>query len=108
MELTDYIKDCIKRIEKTYNSKVIFTKELIKEIIAFDEISSGCEFMDWLNKKLYLIMETEIDYKNYEDLDNDDDNENFCCRCENFVKENLDCGYCRKCSIAVYEECKED
>jgi hypothetical protein len=33
---------------------------------------------------------------------------NFCMRCENFVIETLDCGYCKKCSEAVLKECEEE
>jgi len=33
---------------------------------------------------------------------------NFCVRCENFVKEALDAGYCKKCSEAVLKECEDE
>lgn len=39
----------------------------------------------------------------------DNDNEgNMCVRCQCFVKEQLDSGYCKKCAEVVWEECKED
>lgn len=38
----------------------------------------------------------------------DNNGNNFCVRCENFVAESLDAGYCNKCREAVWKECEEE
>jgi len=39
---------------------------------------------------------------------NEMENENFCVRCEKFVEEELDSGYCKVCSNIEYNELCED
>jgi hypothetical protein len=57
-----------------------------------------------------MLMSEHLDKKNPKNkcLCKDDKCNNFCCRCENFVKEKLDAGYCKKCSIAVWKELEEE
>lgn len=50
---TAFVKECIKRIEKSYNTKVLIRPAIIEEINIMYPISSGCWFMDWLNHRLY-------------------------------------------------------
>ena len=79
-----FIKNCIKRIEKTYSTNIILTPQLQEEINNMYPISSGCWFIDWLNHRLYaevmmnnMTNEVKIpDYKDCEDLcDSDEEDE---------------------------------
>jgi hypothetical protein len=57
-----------------------------------------------------MLMSEHLDKTNQKNkcLCDEDKCNNFCCRCENFVKEDLDAGYCKKCSIAVWKEIEEE
>jgi len=78
-----FIKNCIKRIEKTYSTNIILTPQLQEEINNMYPISSGCWFIDWLNHRLYaevmmnnMTNEVKIpDYKDCEDLCDSDSEE---------------------------------
>lgn len=89
MSFNAYITECIKYIEYNYSSKeewadksssiIEFTDELVCEINAVHDMTSGCEFIDWLNHRLFIVIQTKRilageDYVEYkDDLSNPDD-----------------------------------
>ena len=50
----------------------------------------------------------EVPIQNLEHENPPNNGNNFCVRCENFVDEPLDAGYCKKCSEAIWKECEEE
>ena len=54
-----YVCDLIKSIEHTYKVRVILTDEITREINELFPITSGCQFADWLNHRLYACIATE-------------------------------------------------
>ena len=80
-----YLKRCIERVEKSYNTNIFICPRLQEEIDLLYPITSGCWFMDWLNHRLYaevmmitITLEVEtpayIDWEELEDSDTDDEN----------------------------------
>lgn len=55
-----------------------------------------------------VVAPEEVKIQNLELEAPPSNNNNFCVRCENFVDEALDAGYCKLCSKAVQKECEED
>ena len=54
-----FVRDMIKSIEHTYKVRVILTDEIIREINKLYPNTSGCEFADWINHRLYAYIATE-------------------------------------------------
>ena len=54
-----FVRDMIKSIEDTYKVRVILTDEIIREINKIYPITSGCQFADWINHRLYAYVATE-------------------------------------------------
>lgn len=55
-----------------------------------------------------VVAQEEVKIQNLELEAPPSNNNNFCVRCENFVAEPLDMGYCKLCSKSVLKECEED
>jgi hypothetical protein len=76
-----FVRDMIKSIEFTYKVRVILTDEIIREINKLYPTTSGCEFADWINHRLYSYIATERlmnnenapRYVDFEDLEEEED-----------------------------------
>jgi len=81
----NFIKDCIKRIEKAYKLTLVITDDVREEINSMYDKTSGCCFANWINHRLYIYIMTDailnnieypeyIDWEELENCDTDDEN----------------------------------